>query len=70
LARNESGLMGMTNLSVIRGTGAKTSKKVEAMSVAKLRAILEDERMRHREPKETFEAFEERLHGNPSTNGV
>jgi len=32
----------MTNLSVIRGTGTKTSKKVEALSVAKLRAILED----------------------------
>ncbi|HEX7680004.1 MAG TPA: hypothetical protein VF713_17880 [Thermoanaerobaculia bacterium] len=52
----------MANLSVIRGAGTKTSKKVEALSVAKLRAILEDERMRRREPKETFEAFEERLH--------
>jgi len=51
----------MTNLSVIRGTGTKASK-AEASSVAKLRAILEDERMRRRGPKETFEAFEERLH--------
>ena len=32
------------------------------MSIAKLRAILEDESMRRRGPKETFEAFEERLH--------
>lgn len=52
----------MTNLSVIRGAGTKASK-AEALSVAKLRAILEDERMRRRGPKETFEAFEERLHG-------
>lgn len=47
---------------MIRGAGTKASK-AEALSVAKLRAILEDERMRRRGPKETFEAFEERLHG-------
>jgi hypothetical protein len=52
----------MANLSVISGTGTKASKKAEPLSVAKLRAILEDEGMRRREPKETFEAFEGRLH--------
>lgn len=31
----------MTNLSVIRGTGTKASKQAEALSVAKLRAILD-----------------------------
>lgn len=52
----------MTNLSVIRGVGAKSSKRSEPLSVAKLRAILEDEGMRRRQPKESFQAFEERLH--------
>jgi hypothetical protein len=52
----------MANLSVIRGLGTKSSKRAEPLSVAKLRAILEDEGMRRRQPKETFEAFEERLH--------
>jgi hypothetical protein len=52
----------MANLSVISGTGTKSSRKAEPLSVAKLRAILEDEGMRRREPKETFEAFEGRLH--------
>lgn len=52
----------MTNLSVIRGLGAKASQRTEPLSVAKLRAILEDEGMRQRQPKESFQAFEERLH--------
>lgn len=52
----------MTNLSVIRGSGTKSGQRTECLSVAKLRAILEDEGMRRRQPKETFEAFEERLH--------
>jgi hypothetical protein len=53
----------MTNLSVIRGLGAKSSsKRAEPLSVAKLRTILEDEGMRRRQPKESFQAFEERLH--------
>ena len=52
----------MTNLSVIRGMGAKSSKHAELLSVAKLRAILEDEGMRRRQSKESFQSFEERLH--------
>lgn len=52
----------MPNLNVISGSGTNSSKKAEPLSVAKLRVILEDERMRRRQPKETFEAFEERLH--------
>lgn len=42
--------------------GAKSSKSAELLSVAKLRAILEDEGMRRRQSTETFQAFEERLH--------
>ena len=53
----------MANLSVIRGIEGTSSKKAQPLSVAKLRAILEDEGMRRRSPKETFEAFEKRLHG-------
>src|SRR5664279_963604 len=52
----------MTNLNVVRGTESGASKSAAPLSVAKLRAILEDERMRRRGPKETFEAFEGRLH--------
>lgn len=52
----------MPNLNVISGCGTKSNKKAEPLSVAKLRAILEDAGMRQRQPKETFEAFEERLH--------
>jgi len=52
----------MTNLSVIRGTESRASKSAAPLSLAKLRAILKDEGMRRREPKETFEAFEGRLH--------
>jgi hypothetical protein len=52
----------MANLSAISGTGTKSSKKAEPVSVAKL-GILEDEGMRRRGSKETFEAFETRLHG-------
>jgi hypothetical protein len=51
----------MTKLAVIRGAGTG-SKAREPASVAKMRAILEDARMRERQPKETFEAFEKRLH--------
>jgi hypothetical protein len=32
------------------------------LPVARLRAIVEDERMRRRQSDESFEAFEERLH--------
>jgi hypothetical protein len=54
----------MANLSVIRGNEANSSsKKAEPPSVEKLRAILEDRAMRQRGPKEPFEAFEKRLHG-------
>jgi hypothetical protein len=52
----------MANLSMIRGLGTKSNKRAEPLSLAKLRAILEDEGMRRRQPKETFQAFEERLH--------
>ena len=52
----------MASLSVISGSGSRSGKKAEPLSVAKLRAILDDEGMRRRQPKETFEAFEERLH--------
>lgn len=52
----------MANLNVIHGFGTKASSKREPLSVVKLRAILEDEGMRQRRPKETFEGFEERLH--------
>ena len=40
---------------------ARLVDQVEA-SIAKLRAILEDAGMRRRGPKETFEAFEKRVH--------
>src|SRR5919204_5519339 len=49
----------MPKLSVIAGAGTKTS---EPLSMAKLRAILEDAGMRQRGPKETFETFEKRVH--------
>jgi len=52
----------MASLSVISGSGSRSGKKAEPLSVAKLGAILDDEGMRRRQPKETFEAFEERLH--------
>lgn len=52
----------MQSLSVIRGSGTGNSKARETLSIAKLRAILEDEGMRRRGSKETFESFEERLH--------
>src|SRR5262245_51818827 len=49
----------MANPSVV--TSGKTVDHVEA-SMARLRAILEDAAMRRRGPKETFEAFEKRVH--------
>src|SRR5919201_1778355 len=49
----------MPKLSVIAGAGTKTS---EPLSMANLRAILEDAGMRQRGPKETFETFEKRVH--------
>jgi hypothetical protein len=52
----------MTNLKVIRGTESSANKSATPLSLSKLRAILEDEGMRRRGPKETFEAFEGRLH--------
>ena len=52
----------MINLKVMKGTESKAVEPVEALSLAKLRAILEDEGMRRRGPEETFEAFEGRLH--------
>ncbi len=54
----------MTKLAVIRGSGTGAGAKAEPLSVAKLRAILEDARMRKRQPDESFEAFEKRLHGH------
>jgi hypothetical protein len=50
----------MAKLSVV--TGVRTNEKAAAVSVASLRAILEDEGMRRRKPKETFEGFEKRVH--------
>jgi hypothetical protein len=52
----------MMNLNVIAGTGTNLRPKTETKSVVKLRAILEDMGMRQRGPKESFAAFEERLH--------
>jgi hypothetical protein len=52
----------MPTLSVVRGSGTKSHQNPEPLSVSKLRAFLEDERMRRRGPNETFEAFEKRLH--------
>lgn len=52
----------MTNLKVMKGTESNAVETREPLSLAKLRAILEDEGMRRRGPKETFEAFEGRLH--------
>ena len=55
----------MANLAVVRGTGAgieKTPGRPVPLSIAKLRAMLEDARMRERQPGETFEQFEQRLH--------
>ena len=54
--RNEGASWCMAHLNLIRGIEATSSKKAERPSVAKLRAILEDEGMRQRGPKETFEA--------------
>lgn len=52
----------MPTLSVVRGSGMNSHQNSESLSVSKLRAFLEDERMRRRGPNETFEAFEKRLH--------
>jgi hypothetical protein len=52
----------MASLKVIAGTGLKTNEKPGPLSLAKLRAILEDAGMHQRGPKETFEAFEKRVH--------
>src|SRR5438067_487838 len=52
----------MPNLSVARRASSPESQSRRTSSMAKLRAILEDERMRRRQSDESFEAFEERVH--------
>lgn len=52
----------MTKLRMVNGGGKGTNQRREPMWMAKLRALLEDEGMRRRGTKETFEHFEERLH--------
>ena len=53
----------MPSLNVVRGTSEqKPPTKAEPAWMAKLRAILEDVGMRRRQPEESFESFENRLH--------
>ena len=56
----------MTKLALVRKEGtcgaARSAAQAAPLSVAKLRAMLEDARMRERQPGESFEAFEQRLH--------
>ena len=50
------------HLNVVARNEIPTQGQKAPMSVAKLRAILEDAGMRKKGPEETFETFEKRLH--------